>query len=241
MTNIAGVFTALALALLTAPFASCGKNEAKMDFGNGVSIGIVEIPGNNFCITKTEITQDVYQAVTGQNPSVSWYDAIVFCNKLSAIQQKAPCYSVNGSTNPDDWGYLPHQNQKIAGKIDFDPSADGYRIPTLDEWDVAIRGGEKYKYSGSDDLDSVAWTDCNSGGKLHQVAQLKPNAFGIYDMSGNVFEWVWSERNDGSRYYCGGSFFDAARAGKCNNKELNYASGQFKSVGFRVTWNKPQA
>lgn len=252
MTNIAGVFTALALALLTAPFASCAKKEAKIDFGNGVSIGIVEIPGNNFCITKTEITQDVYQAVTGQNPSkekgdkfpvesVSWYDAIVFCNKLSAIQQKSPCYSVNGSTNPDDWGYLPHQNQKIEGKIDFDPSADGYRIPTLDEWDVAIRGGEKYKYSGSDDLDSVAWTDCNSGGKLHQVAQLKPNAFGIYDMSGNVFEWVWSERNDGSRYYCGGSFFDAARAGKCNNKELNYASGQFKSVGFRVTWNKPQA
>ncbi len=252
MTNIAGVFTALALALLTAPFASCAKKEAKIDFGNGVSIGIVEIPDNNFCITKTEITQDVYQAVTGQNPSkekgdkfpvesVSWYDAIVFCNKLSSLMQKTPCYSVNGSANPDDWGYVPHQNQKIAGKIDFDPSADGYRIPTLDEWDVAIRGGEKYKYSGSDDLDSVAWTDCNSGGKLHQVAQLKPNAFGIYDMSGNVFEWVWSERNDGSRYYCGGSFFDAARAGKCNNKELNYASGQFKSVGFRVTWNKPQA
>ena len=143
-------------------------------------------------LRKKEITQDVYQAVTGQNPSkekgdkfpvesVSWYDAIVFCNKLSAIQQKTPCYSVNGSANPDEWGYAPHQNQKIAGKIDFDPSADGYRIPTLDEWDVAIRGGEKFKYSGSDDLDSVAWTDCNSGGKLHQVAQLKPNAFGIYE------------------------------------------------------------
>ena len=163
MTNIAGVFTALALALLTAPFASCAKKEAKIDFGNGVSIGIVEIPDNNFCITKTEITQDVYQAVTGENPSkeqgdkfpvesVSWYDAIVFCNKLSAIQQKTPCYSVNGSANPDEWGYAPHQNQKIAGKIDFDPSADGYRIPTLDEWDVAIRGGEKYKYSGSDEF-----------------------------------------------------------------------------------------
>ena len=105
---------------------------------------------------------------------------------------------------------------------------------------IEVTGGT-IKYSGSDDLDSVAWTDCNSGGKLHQVAQLKPNAFGIYDMSGNVFEWVWSERNDGSRYYCGGSFFDAARAGKCANKELNYASGQFKSVGFRVTWNKPNA
>ena len=91
MTCIAALFAASALALF-----SCSKKEAKIDFGNGVSIGIVEIPDNNFCITKTEITQDVYQAVTGQNPSkeqgdkfpvesVSWYDAIVFCNKLSAL------------------------------------------------------------------------------------------------------------------------------------------------------------
>jgi formylglycine-generating enzyme required for sulfatase activity len=111
----------------------------------------------------------------------------------------------------------------------------------MDEWDIAIRGGEKYTYSGSEDLDSVAWTDSNSGGKTHEVAQLKPNGFGIYDMSGNVFEWVWSERDDNSRYYRGGSYFDAARAGKCTNKEINYASRQSKSTGFRITWNKPVA
>ena len=126
---------ALALALASAAFFSCAKKEASIDFGNGVSIGIAEIPDNNFCITKTEITQDVYQAVTGENPSkargekfpvesVSWYDAIVFCNKLSALRQKTPCYSVNGSTNPADWGYVPHQNKKIEGKIEFDPNSD---------------------------------------------------------------------------------------------------------------------
>ena len=247
MVNVVKAIFAVGLSLA---LFSCGGE--KISLGNGVSIDVVQIPDNNFCITKTEITQDVYQAVMGQNPSankgdkfpvemVSYYDAIVFCNKLSALLGKVPCYKVNGSANPDDWGYVPHQGTKIQDKVELDLSADGYRIPTMDEWDVAIRGGEKFTYSGSNDLDSVAWTDCNSGNHSHQVATLKPNGYGIYDMSGNVFEWVWSERADGSRYYRGGSWFDAARAGKCTNKELNYASGQFKSVGFRFTWNKPQA
>ena len=200
---------------------------------------------------QTSVTQEFYEAVMGENPSqakgaklpvesVSWYDCLVVSNKLSMLLGKTPCYKVNGSTNPADWGYTPHQGTIIESEIEFDTKADGFRIPTMEEWDVAIKGGENYMYSGSDDLDSVAWTDCNSGGKLHEVAQLKPNAFGIYDMSGNVFEWVWSVRADSSRYVRGGSFFDAARAGKCTNKELNYASRQMKSFGFRITWNKPE-
>lgn len=231
-------------------FVSCGKKGPAIKLENGVSIGYIEVPENNFCITTTEITQDFYQAVTGENPSktqgdkypvesVSYYDAIVFCNKLSLLQGKTPCYKINGSANPADWNYVPHKNTMIEDKIELNLAADGYRIPTMNEWDIAVKGGEKFMYSGSDDLDSVAWTDCNSGMVLHEVAQLKPNAFGIYDMSGNVFEWVWSEREDSSRYYRGGSYFDAARAGKVTNKELNYASGQFKTVGLRITWNKP--
>lgn len=229
---------------------SCEGRGEKIRLENGIELGAVSVPDNNFCIAKTEVTQEFYESVTGENPSlskgnkfpvesVSWYDAIVFCNKLSAQLGKNPCYKVNGSTNPSDWDYTPHQGQIIEFEIEFDNTADGFRIPTMEEWDIAIRGGEKFTYSGSEDLDSVAWTDCNSGGKLHEVAQLKPNGFGIYDMSGNVFEWVWSVRNDTSRYLRGGSYFDAARAGKCTNKELNYASRQFKTAGFRITWNKP--
>jgi len=229
--------------------ASCGKNEPKIVLDNGVSLGMVSIPDDNFCIAKTEVTQEFYEAVTGENPShtkgakfpvesVSWYDSLVFCNRLSDLLGKTPCYKVNGSSNPDDWGYSPHQNKIIEGEIEFNQEADGFRIPTLEEWDVAIRGGENHTYSGSEDLDSVAWTDSNSGGQVHEVAQLLPNGYGIYDMSGNVFEWVWSVRDDTSRYLRGGSYFDAARAGKCTNKELNFASRQFKTAGFRITWNK---
>lgn len=240
----------LLLGIMGTLFSCSGKSE-KIKLENGAELGAVSIPDNNFCIAKTEVTQEFYEAVTGENPSqtkgaklpvesVSWYDTLVFCNKLSMTLGKTPCYKVNGSTNPADWGYAPHQGTLIESDIEFDANADGFRIPTMEEWDIAIQGGEKHTYSGSEDLDSVAWTDCNSGGKLHEVAQLKPNAFGIYDMSGNVFEWVWSVRSDSSRYVRGGSYFDAARAGKCTNKELNYASRQMKTAGFRITWNKPE-
>ncbi|MBQ0002421.1 MAG: SUMF1/EgtB/PvdO family nonheme iron enzyme [Treponema sp.] len=245
--KLTGIVSALCLGIC---FVSCGKNELAVKLEDGTSINFIEVPENNYCITTTEITQKFYKGVTGENPSktqgddfpvesVSYYDAVVFCNKLSLLQKKTPCYSVNGTANPEEWNYTPHTNTSIEDKIELNLNADGYRIPTMDEWDIAIRGGEKFMYSGSDDLDSVAWTDCNSGKVLHEVAKLKPNAFGLYDMSGNVFEWVWSERDDGSRYYRGGSYFDAARAGKVTNKEMNYASGQFKTVGFRITWNKP--
>lgn len=245
--NLLGLAFTLSLVFT---FASCGNNALRIKLEDGTSINYIKVPENNYCITTTEITQKFYQQVTGENPSktqgenfpvesVSYYDAIVFCNKLSLLQGKTPCYSVNGKINPEDWNYVPHSNKSIEDKIELNLNADGYRIPTMEEWDIAIKGGEKFMYSGSDDLDSVAWTDCNSGMVLHEVAKLKPNAFGLYDMSGNVFEWVWSERNDSSRYYRGGSYFDAARAGKVTNKEMNYASGQFKTVGFRITWNKP--
>ena len=243
------VKTAVFFLVAAVAFSSCGKSSPKITLDNGVSLGVVSVPDNNFCIAKTEVTQEFYEAVMGENPSqtkganfpvesVSWYDSLVFCNRLSALQGKTPCYKVNGSSNTADWGYTPHQNKIIEGEIEFNQEADGFRIPTMEEWDVAIKGGENFTYSGSEDLDSVAWTDCNSGGQLHEVAQLQPNGFGIYDMSGNVFEWVWSVRKDTSRYLRGGSYFDAARAGKCTNKELNFASRQFKTAGFRITWNK---
>ena len=244
-------FAVMLFGIMGALVSCSGKGE-KLKLESGVELGAVSVPDSNFCIAQTEVTQEFYEAVTGENPSqakgaklpvesVSWYDCLVFCNKLSMLLGKTPCYKVNGSTNPADWGYTPHQGTIIESEIEFDTKADGFRIPTMEEWDVAIKGGENYMYSGSDDLDSVAWTDCNSGGKLHEVAQLKPNAFGIYDMSGNVFEWVWSVRADSSRYVRGGSFFDAARARKCTNKGLNYASRQMKSFGFRITWNKSEA
>lgn len=231
---------ALCMSLL---LGSCGKNVIKLE--NGSAYELAAIPGKDYLMGKTEVTQDVYEFVMGENPSVnkhpdfpaenlSWFDSLVFCNKLSILEGKTPCYSVNGTTDVEAWNYTPHHYKMMDGEISFDESADGYHIPTMDEWDHAICGGQNFEFSGSNDLDTVAWTDCNAGGSSHKVATLKPNGYGLYDMSGNVLEWVWFIRDDSSRYCRGGSWFDRGNAAKCTNKELKYGSLQSKTVGMRI-------
>lgn len=160
---------------------------------------------SSYYVAKTEVTQIQWAAVMGNNPSdfkgdnrpvecVSWYDAIVFCNKLSMMDKKTPVYSVNGKTDPDTWGYTPCNEDSISGNITMNIKANGYRLPTEAEWEFATWGGNKrkgYKYSGSDKLSTVAWYDGNSGYATHDVATKAPNELGLYDMSGNVYEWCW--------------------------------------------------
>ena len=122
---------------------------------------------SDFMIGKTEVTQELWQAVMGRNPSefkgsdlpvekVSWKDCQEFIKKLNSL------------------------------------TGLQFRLPTEAEWEYAARGGNKskgYKYSGSNDIESVAWYDSNSSSKTHAVATKSPNELGLYDMSGNVWEW----------------------------------------------------
>ena len=164
-------------------FVSCGVKSEKIVLDNGSYIEMVKIPDTDYSLCTTEIPQDFYQALTGENPSgskgerlpvekVSWFDAVVFCNKLSIVSGKTPVYSINGVTDPEAWGYVPHQHKAIEDKIEFNKNADGFRLPTNEEFEYCYAAGKDYFWSGSDDPQQVAWTNANSNLKSHDVATL---------------------------------------------------------------------
>ena len=196
-------------------------------------------------IFKTEVTQELYESIMGENPSVfigknypvecvSWYDAIYFCNKLSVAKGYEPVYSVNGNTNVKAWNYTPHKANSISGEITQNTSANGYRLPTVEEWQYAAKGGQDYTYAGSNEIDEVSWYDGNSNGKTHPVAQKKANGYGLYDMSGNVLEWCWDSYDYNSRYFCGGSWYYNGSFCKVSSGYYISAGYQFNHVGFRI-------
>jgi len=207
---------------------------------------MIDIPNKNYQMLNTEVTQKLYKSVMGENPShfksddlpvenVSFYDAIYFCNKLSEKYGLSPVYFVNGNPDVESWGYTPH-NHHFMHPIDIfqNKYANGFRLPTPDEWYYAAKGGKNYKYSGSKKLEEVGWYKSNSHGITHYVAQKKPNGYGLYDMSGNVSEWVWDDSlgkyRSGS---CGGCYFSKYFCSlEYNIPETPYEG--FPSLGFRV-------
>ena len=116
---------------------------------------------------------------------VRWKDAIKYCNKLSLKENLTPCYYVNGIP---DWETYWGSDFDV---LTYDKEADGYRLPTEAEWEWLARGGENYTYAGSNALDDVAWYAGNNDKGTIEVKTKQANGYGLYDMSGNVFEWCY--------------------------------------------------
>ena len=166
---------------------------------------------------------------------VSWYEAIEYCNKRSVKEGLTQAYRGSGNSITCDW------------------NANGYRLPTEAEWEYAAKGGNKnfltYLYSGSNSAGAVAWYDGNSGSTTHPVGTKAPNDLGLYDMSGNVWEWCWDWYGNYSggeqtnptgavsgadRVMRGGSWDADARRLRSAYRSSSTPTNRYSDIGFRL-------
>lgn len=241
-------FISAVILVMTATVCFAQSAEEKAEIIELVMDSIVAIPGTDYSMLSTEVTQELYTKVMGYNISkyqndelpvtnVSFYDAIVFCNTLSNIFDLTPVYSVKKKTDVSAWKYTPGKMAAISDVIKADESANGFRLPTAAEWEYCAAAGDSFKYSGSDNADEVAWHTNNSkSGSALPVARKKPNSWGLYDMSGNVSEWVFdtdTSRGEEFRILKGGSKGDYPKSCTITSSSSQKASLHWADTGFR--------
>jgi formylglycine-generating enzyme required for sulfatase activity len=184
-----------------------------------------------FLLARYPVTKELYFAISQKssisydgdhNPvvNISWNDAISFCNLLSQKVGLKECYSIS-----DD-----------GENIICDWESDGYRLPSEAEWQYACKAGTtEYRYG---ELDKIAWYNENSAGTTHEVGRKEPNAWGLYDMLGNVWEWCWDLYDQnvyGSyRIFRGGSWAEEARGCGATCRRRSHPTFTIDDLGFRL-------
>jgi len=222
-----------------------------------------------FLLGATEITQDLYELAMGYNPStfqglkyqikyenssqrpvenVSWYDAIMFCNKLSKSNGLPPYYKIESlkyyDNSTQDIAYHSKSIEKAKVKI---LGGNGFRLPLTKEWKYAAKAGVDNQWAGTNnpnDVDDYAWFGYNSNKQTHSVALKMPNQWGFYDMSGNVAEWCEDQGHTYTRDYSshregaaiiGGGFLDNPKEHANDLMVRSWNRSLLRnSIGFRV-------
>lgn len=190
---------------------------------------------DSFELCKFPITQEMYKAVIQENPStfrgntlpvetVSWIDAVNFCNELSESLGMDKCYTIYSETQ----------------KVSSNSKANGYRLPTEAEWQYACQAGTKDIRYG--ELSEIAWFKENSNNRTKEVGQKKPNEWGLYDMLGNVWEWcsdIYDEIVYGNyRVFRGGGWYDQERSVMATTRRRSHpCSFKIDDLGFRIATN----
>ncbi len=238
-------------------FVEGGTFQMGFNKGDFFEKPVHQVTLGSFYISPYEVTQGLWQQVMRKNIShqramknppgrikgegysypiyyVSWYDAVEFCNELSRLNGLEPCYSGEGEN------------------IRCNFEANGYRLPTEAEWEYAARGGIRSggnQYAGSRFIDKIAWYQNNSSVRTNEVGLLDPNELGLYDMSGNVNEWVWdsfclykalsavdpvvSDCMD-YRVYRGGSWSHSAEYSRVTYRMGDVPETRLNNLGFRI-------
>ena len=194
-----------------------------------------------FLLAPYPVVRELYDAVMGEGSvgartpvvessggpctpvtEVSWLDAVRFCNLFSVASGLRPCYSIGDDPDGLD--------------VTCDWTADGYRLPSEAEWEYACRAGSSEVRHG--ELDEIAWYRENSGGELHDVAGKAANAWGLYDMIGNVWEWCWDLYDPAVygpyRVFRGGSWSDLPRACRASCRRKSHPTLRIDDLGFRL-------
>ncbi|MFI6334383.1 formylglycine-generating enzyme family protein [Streptomyces sp. NPDC050535] len=201
------------------------------------------------------VTRELYAEITGRLTagapedrfpedglpveSVSWWDAVRFCNALSRRDGLAPAYELPSEGEDGRDGKGGENTESIAkdiADIAWNESADGYRLPTEAEWEHACRAGTTGPRYGP--LDEIAWYRDNSHDRLHAVGGKRPNPWGLHDMLGNVWEWCWDiydpEVYGTYRVLRGGGWFDEHWSCRSSVRRRSHPTFQVDDVGFRV-------
>ncbi|KAB2441202.1 formylglycine-generating enzyme family protein [Bacillus luti] len=184
-----------------------------------------------FLLSKYVVTAELYYAITNSTSNgykdsnkpvvnISWNDAIVFCNLLSKKAGLTEYYSISNG------------DQKVSCNL----GSNGYRLPSEAEWQYACKAGTAGYIYG--ELQKIAWYNENSNGQIHDVGKKEPNAWGLYDMLGNVWEWcydLYDEKVYGSyRIFRGGSWAEAARGCGATCRRRSHPTFHIDDLGFRL-------